>query len=298
MMNSRTLVCLSLLVTCIAQPVLAQLSAGLEANPKLAPMKTSVGTLPHGMHVKAEDILGRMHASIDDMQAHTYRLMAEERRLGDVYHRGEMKIAVQQKPLNIKLEILKPNEGAVVEYHAGKDKDEAVVTPKKWLPAVKFKRNIHGTLLRPGHYGINETSLTHIDEIIARIEEGFTQRGISEKGIRYWGSLQVNGVLCHKIELMDHDYRIVDYTVKHKDDVLKIASRQMVNPYKIRELNPEIKTYFDLTPGQVIQIPSSFARRCIIYVDVQEFLPRKLEIFDEKGWFERYSFYDIQATEG
>lgn|GEM_PF-3581539 len=245
--------------------------------------------------VKAKDVLHNMHENIYTIAAHSYRLQLEERRTGNVYHRGEMLINVKNEPLNIRMEVIKPNKGAVVEYNAKEDKSGAYITPKKWMPAVKFRRDINGTLLRPGHYSIDETSLGFIDNIIKQSEALFQKRGIYNKGVRYWGSLHVEGVACHKIELMDHEYKIINYRIRKGDNLIKIARKQVVNPYKIKELNPEIKTYYDVSPGQIIRIPSSYAKRCIVYVDTQNYLPRRLEVFDEEGWFERYSFFDIKV---
>lgn len=279
------------------QSLQAQLSASVKNDIQLVSINTDdlYENAPVYDVKEAKNILSLMHEHIYEMNAHSYRIKLEERRIGNPYHRGEILVSVVNRPLNVRMEVLAPNKGAVVEYNAQEDKDEAFVIPRKWAPSIKFKRDIHGSLLRPGHYSIDETSLNYIDQIIKRHEEQFIKRGIYRKGVRYWGNLHVDGVPCHKIEFMDQDYRISVYTVRQGDDLIKIARDKVINPYKIKELNPEIKTYYDVKPGQVIRIPTSYGKRCVIYVDSRNYLPRRLEIYDENGWFERYSFYDIQV---
>ncbi|RMG28712.1 MAG: DUF1571 domain-containing protein, partial [Bacteroidetes bacterium] len=187
-------------------------------NVQLASISVPVHHNPEKLHLKARGVLGLMHQHIYAMRAHSYRLKVEERRLGDKVHEGEMLISVKQAPLYVRLEILSPNKGAMVEYNAARDKRNALVTPRKWLPAFNFRRDIHGSLLRPGHYAITETSLNHIDGIIRQSEAQLRSRGIYEKSLRYWGQIQVEGRLCHKIELIDPDYHLYDYQVQKGED--------------------------------------------------------------------------------
>lgn len=275
----------------------AQLSASVNGQIQLISIKNDglYTNAPLNHTEKAKDILAMMHKSILKMRSHSYRLKLEERRIGNTYHKGEMLVSVRNHPLNVRMEVLAPNKGAVVEYNASEDKSEAFVTPRKWAPAIKFKRDIHGNLLRPGHYSIDETSLNFIGGIIKKSEALFTQRGIYQKGVRYWGQLHIEGVACHKIEFMDHEYRTTAYQVKKGESLISLARAKVINPYKIKELNPSIKTYYDVKPGQTILIPTSYAKKCVIYIDTENNLPRRLEIYDEQGWFERYSFFDIRS---
>lgn len=244
---------------------------------------------------EAQSILGRMHQSIERISEHSYRLQLKERKMDQSFHHGQMLIQVKNEPLKIRAELLGPNKGPLVEYDASKDLEGATVIPKQWLPAVKLRGDIHGDMLRKGHYAINETSLSYFDDIISRSEGNFQVNGTYEKSVRYAGSLAFQNLSCHKIELVDENYHIKNYRVKKGENLISISQKLLIPPFKIRELNPSIDSYYEVGEGQMIRVPSSYGKRCVIYIDSEEFLPRRLEVYDEQGTFEQYSFHDIQV---
>lgn len=106
---------------------------------------------------KADSLLSHMHNMLTGIEEHSYRLDLKERKFDKSFQKGQMLIRVQHKPLRIQAEVLGENKGPMVEYNAAEDLYEATIIPKKWLPAMKIKGDIHGSILRKGHYAINET---------------------------------------------------------------------------------------------------------------------------------------------
>ncbi|MDW3652185.1 MAG: LysM peptidoglycan-binding domain-containing protein [Bacteroidia bacterium] len=249
---------------------------------------------PSGIQ-RADDVLERMHTGLEKVYEHSYRLQLRERKLDRSFHQGQMLIQVKNNPLKIRAEILGPKKGLLVEYNAAEDMHEATIIPKQWLPAVKIKSDIHGDILRKGHYAINETSLNYFDKIIKRLEQKFKQKGDYGTYVKNVGLVATQGRSCFKIELSDPSFHIRNYTVKAGENLLDISKRLLIHPFKIRELNPQLDSYYELAAGRQIRIPSSYAKRCVIYIDNQEFLPRRLEVYDESGMFEQYSFHDIHV---
>ncbi|MEL6674846.1 MAG: LysM peptidoglycan-binding domain-containing protein [Bacteroidota bacterium] len=243
--------------------------------------------------LSAQNILGMMHQRIARIEAHDFRLKVEERWQGNHIHRGEVKVSAQLRPLQIRVELLKPEEGPLVEYPAENNPRLATVIPKKWLPALKFGRDIHGETLRKGHYAINETTFAFFDGLIRRMEQQFRMQGRYQESVRYLGTVQVAGKTCHRVEMIDAQYRLLPYEIQPGDDLIRLGKRLLLSPYKIRELNPQLSSYFDLKPGQILTLPSSYSRRTILLIDAQKMVPRVLEVYDEKGRFERYCFEDI-----
>ncbi|MEZ4827903.1 MAG: LysM peptidoglycan-binding domain-containing protein [Bacteroidia bacterium] len=242
---------------------------------------------------EAGKILQSMHEQIRSISHHSYHLKVEERRTDHSIHQAEMLVSVQNEPLKVQLEPLKPNKGALIEYDAASNSREAVVTPSKWVPAVRFSEDIHGKMLRRGHYAINETTLAFFDRVVSQLEETFVQKEVYGQSVRYPGDETVEGLACYRIELFDPTYTINTYTVKEGESLISIARKQRVNPYKIRELNPEIEDYYQISPGQRIRIPSSYCKRCVVLVDKTQFLPRRMEVYDEKGCFEKFVFSQL-----
>lgn len=244
---------------------------------------------------EAQDILGRMHQNIHSISAHSYRLDLKERKLDQSYHQGQMLIRVRNKPLQVWAELLGPEKGPLVAYDASQDAEEATITPKQWLPAVKIKGNIHGDILRRGHYAISETSLSYFDEIISRSEDYFQLKGNYDHSVRYAGTLSIGRQVCHKIELIDHEYHIRNYQVKAGENLIEVSKKLLIPAFKIRELNPRIDSYHEELEGQSIRVPSFYGKRCVIYIDSEQYLPRRMEVYDEKGTFEAYNFLDIEV---
>ena len=79
--------------------------------------------------------------------------------------------------------------------------------------------------------------------------------------------------------------------------MIDISQKLLIPPFKIRELNPGIESYYEVGEGQSIRVPSSYGKRCVIYIDSDQYLPRRLEVHDENGTFEQYSFHDIHVKE-
>ncbi|MDX2247162.1 MAG: DUF1571 domain-containing protein [Bacteroidia bacterium] len=245
------------------------------------------------LETEAGKILHSMHQNIQDINFHSYRLKVEERRTDNTIHEAEMLIEVQNRPLKVQVEAIKPNKGTLIQYDETANTDEAVVIPSKWVPAVKFNEDIHGKVLRRGHYAVTETSLCYFDKVIRRLEETFVQNEAYGENVRYLRDEMVEGLPCYRIELSDPSYRIVSYTVKEGENLITIARKKLINPYKIRELNPAIEDYYNIHAGQVIRIPTSYCKRCVVLLDKKHFLPRQMEIYDEKGCFERFVFSEL-----
>jgi len=246
---------------------------------------------------EAQSILGRMHDTLEQVAEHSYRLQLKERKMDKSYHEGQMLIRVKNEPLQIWAEILGPDKGPLVEYNAKEDLTAATIIPKKCLPAIKIKGDIHGDLLRRGHYAINETSLMYFDEIISRTEGYFHQKGKYESSVRYLGRIALQGRTCHKIEIIDREYHIKNYRVLKGENLIDISKKLLIPAFKIRELNPGIESYYEVGEGESIKVPSSYGKRCVIYIGSQQYLPRRLEVFDDKGVFEQYSFHDIEIRD-
>ena len=73
--------------------------------------------------------------------------------------------------------------------------------------------------------------------------------------------------------------------------VWAIGKKLAISEYKIKELNDigdEVK------PGQVIKIPSSYAKKTTLYIDKTNYLPIYHKMEDEKGIYEIYEFKSLK----
>jgi len=92
------------------------------------------------------------------------------------------------------------------------------------------------------------------------------------------------------------EWRYVPYTVLNGEDLNAIGKKQMVSEYMILHANEAVDDYDDVKAGQEIQIPILYAKRTILYVDKQYFLPIRQEMYDDKGLFEIYEFHNLKVN--
>ena len=65
----------------------------------------------------------------------------------------------------------------------------------------------------------------------------------------------------------------------------------------IVEKNTKLKDYFDiLKKGQVLKVPSAYAKHVTLYIDQLYFLPISVKINDDKGLFEQYDYFFMQVN--
>ena len=240
---------------------------------------------------KARHILADMYQQIHSSSAHSYLLESYERDMDNKTRHARMKIFVSDnQPLRVKAEVLYPDKGPLIEYDERKNKDEALLTPKKWIPYVNFHADIHGSILRRGHHAINETSLHAFASMIQRCES----EGKQPMEIQYKGLHRLNGKSCHLVELTSMNYQIHQYKIKAGENFISLGHKLNVSPFKILALNPQFSDYFEANTGELIRIPSNYARRCQIYIQADNHLPYQINVFDELGLFEQYTFTDIK----
>ena len=64
----------------------------------------------------------------------------------------------------------------------------------------------------------------------------------------------------------------------------------------ILDINESVDDYYDIKPGQIIKIPNDYASKMIMFVDKEFILPLVMEVYDEKGVFERYEYKKLQLN--
>jgi hypothetical protein len=149
-------------------------------------------------------------------------------------------------------------------------------------PKGKKVRNNH-------HHTIYETGFNYFVSVI----NDLLKSHYNELLLSYDGEEMIHNKLCHKITIVDDSFKYIKYTVKPGENLSSIANRLFINDYMILELNPEIDYYNDVKPGQVIKIPSVYAKRMILYLDKKLMLPIQIDIYDDKGLYAGYSYLNL-----
>ena len=248
--------------------------------------------------LSSRDIITGMLGAIDNTRTLAYTFRSYERLKDGKNFYTEMVTKVNLSPLKVyALTNSEPNEGVEVLYVQGNWEGKAFVNPGNWLPNVKLnpfggrmRENQHHTLLDSG-FGL-----------LAGIIRNAIRRADTEKPgqfdtyCRYEGDITWEGKQCYKITIDDPTFTYIDYTVQAGDDVDKIAKRNYICGYLIIEKNPAVKDLEGMNPGMKIKLPSSYAKKTVLYIDKQNNLPIVQLMYDEVGQFEKYEFHKLQVN--
>ena len=193
---------------------------------------------------------------------------------------------LNRKPFNIYLRQEFPKEGVEVLCRA--DRDKATVNPNSF-PWVNLNLDPYGSLMRRNqHHTVYDSGFDLMTSILLKELAGLT--GDASERVKYFGTKMNDNRLVHHIEFINSTYRILDYIVMRDEDIIDIAKKLNINEYYILELNKGVDFYDDVKVGQVIKLPSHYASRMTLFVDVEYMLPLVIWAYDDKGLFEKYAY--------
>lgn len=239
--------------------------------------------------LSCKEVVLKLINAIGAVEGLKYNLKITERTKGK-YNYFSSSVKLNRSPRKLYLS----TNGIEVLWVQGTNKGNALVKPNSF-PYVNLNLDPMGNLMRDGqHHTINEMGFDYFGNIIA-----FNVLKTEHKFDDYF-KLEpdeiLNGKPCYKFTINNPDFKFVDYTVKSGENLVTIARRLHVGEYMILEHNKQIDGYKDVKPGQVIKVPSDYAKHVVIYVDKQSFLPVGSRIHDDKGLYEQYDYFNLQVN--
>ncbi len=199
-------------------------------------------------------------------------------------------IKLENNPYRIYYRQDYPHKGIEILYTENNNK--ALVNPNgfPWvninLPPLSSQLRVkqHHTLFHPGFEYLVDVIKYLIDK---------NKNNINNL-IEYKGTILWNNINCYKLTLSNPEFKYVKYTVKNNETIDDIADKFYISSYMILEINRNIDNYEDVTEGQQIVIPNTYAKQMTMYIDAKRKIPLVLKIYDDKGLFEHYEFYNIK----
>jgi len=237
-----------------------------------------------------KEIVLKSLKSIKEIKGLKYHLKITERgKKGYNYYESAVKF--NRNPRLIYLYI----KGIEVLWLQGKNDGRALVKPNSF-PFFNLNLDPMGNLMRQDqHHTLNEMGYDYfagiIQNTVDRLEDKF------DSYFEFEGEERINGRPCYKININNRDFGYTDYTIGENESITSIARKFHIAEYMILEKNPKFNDYFDiLKKGQVIKIPTWYAKTVTIYIDVLYFLPISIKASDDKGLFEEYNYYFLQVN--
>lgn len=240
--------------------------------------------------VKPAKILAHMFDTIKSIKTLRVHINATERtNAGFLTAQSEIKLQSAPRRLYFinrekKLEIL---------YNPSETSNKALVKPHVF-PYLTMSLDPTGNLMRKNqHYTINELGYEFIGTSMS-LTLSKDKDGINN--MKYIGVVAKNGYSCYLMQYENKNYEYTEYTVHAKETVSSIAIKLCVNDYLLRDKNNLLNDFGYLKKGKKLLVPTLYCKKAILYIDQKMYLPVSISLYDDKGLFENYDFYNIEIN--
>lgn len=240
--------------------------------------------------LSSKEILDRMFASIKKVHSLTFTLKKKER-IGTVLNYGEQKVKFTTSPKRVYTEIIIPNKGVELIYVEGLNNNMGYLNPNGF-PYINLNLSPYSGPLRKGnHHTLHEVGFQYISDIVSHI---YDQAGSDFNRIFLTeGSIFFENKNCYKLIIDYIPFKYIPYTVLPNETVTDIGYKLFISDYMILQLNKNIKDYEDVKAGQIIMVPTAYAKKTVLYIDKITNMPVVQMMYDEKGLIAQYEFHNL-----
>lgn len=197
-------------------------------------------------------------------------------------------VKLNRAPNEVYIRQLSPKEGVEVLLNPSQSK-KAVVNLNSF-PWVNLYLDPEGSLMRRNqHHMVYDSGFDLMMSILkTELASKNPYQSLNRGPDTEW-----NGKKMYSLEFRNNDYKLVDYTVQGNEKVDDIAAKLNVNAYSILEFNDEVDGYSDVNPGQIIKVPSHYAKSIELLISQETYLPLVTKVFDDMGLYEKYEYNSI-----
>lgn len=239
-------------------------------------------------------IVNKMLKAIEEHKGCSYTMRSEERlvNMKSGLRDGNIltKINITPRKTYMKM-VTDPNMGTEILYAEGERNNKALVNPGKFLPTLKL--NPYSTLLtKDQHHTLLSVGFTFVGKIVAEGVRKADAREKFDEVFKYVGDVTWNNRNCYKLVIEDPTYTTVTYTAQKGENMFNIGAKLLIPEYSMVEMDG-VKNFEEDLGGKTLKIPSSYAKKTVMYIDKENFFPIFQEVSDDKGIFERYTFFNL-----
>lgn len=241
----------------------------------------------------AKPIVMQSIAAMKQVKTAFGRIQKSERVDGKMV-KGDLIFKMQDKPYKVYLYNVTPDEGTEVLYADGWNNNKVYIHPNKF-PYINLSfAPFSGILLKDKHHSVFDVGFRYT---LAVIEHVLAQHGDDfDKYVSLQKEVVWEGRPCYVVQIDYPEYAFVDYTVLEGEHLLNLDQKLRVPAYKVLDINPGVKDFFDVKPGQVIKVPNVYARKVHFFIDKENLLPIVQIVYDELGLFEKYEYVKLDVN--
>jgi len=251
-----------------------------------------IGIMSFSSNIFAEtidEIVKKADAAMKNVKTCSYDFYSQERFKNGKIIKSYIQFKIQESPVKkTYANSIEPQKAQLIYIPSVQSKvkvKKGPFTPNLELTSGLLMSEQHQTIDRAGFGRVRKVLMTSID---ARKGQDLN------KFAKITGSVNYDGKDCYRIEIIDPDYKIVEHTVTAtQTSVWKLGEQLAIPEYRIKELNGLGKD--ELTPGQKIKIPTSYAKKTIIYLDKASYLPLYQRMEDDLGMYETYEMKNLKV---
>jgi hypothetical protein len=243
----------------------------------------------------ARAIMDKMIASMDNILTVSARVKRLERLADGEMVTGEMEFKAMFEPrLKAYVRIKSPREGTEVLYVDGWNDNNALINTNGF-PWINVSLDPEGsTMMDKQHHSLRCIGFRFTEGVVKHVYKRHTND--FDEHVIYMGQQKWYNRTTHVVKIVYDDYGSDKYTVQGDENLSQIERKIFVPAAKILEMNPGMDDYWDLKPGQVINVPTVYGKESIFMIDTETFLPIVQIINDEKGLFEKYEYHDVKVN--
>jgi LysM repeat protein len=239
------------------------------------------------------DITRRFIDNTRTIRTLEYKLDKQERIEGKMIRQVTL-TRLTKSPFKVYVRQSHPKDGVEVLYVSGQNNNKATVNTNGF-PWVNVKLDpMEGMMREDQHHTIFQSGFAHVATILEYICNKYADQ--LDQMVINKGLVTHDGRSCYAISFENPHFKFIDYTVKQGETLVDIAKRYHLSEYMILERNTNVKSYDDVKAGQVIQIPNDYSPKMLLYVDSERFLPLLMEVYDDKGLYEKYVYSNISVN--
>ncbi len=237
-------------------------------------------------------LINKMVEAVAKVKSYQFTMVTKERKLDNTYHYGKSLNKVMVNPYSVYMKILaEKNNGVEVLYNPAKYGKVSVLNAGKFIPDMKLDP-LGGMMRKDQHHTIIEGGFRYSVDLLNSIKN---QLGANfDVMAKVESDILFNDRLCYRMTLNDDDFGYVKYVLKDKESLYSLANQKKISEFLIVYHNKNVSDYSDFEAGKVIEIPTAFAKKAIIYIDKISLHAIGIEMYDEIGLFEKYEFQEVK----
>lgn len=253
--------------------------------------------LSAALQLQAQDpvvIMDRMKAAINRMNQSSFDLYSKER-FGEKYIKKRLTFRVQENPRKVYMK--DKDTGVEMLYVKGWNNNKAYINPNGF-PWVNVSLSIYDSkVVAENHHTIHDAGLGFVNVLLNGFESTVEKAGKDRSTLyTYGGTVEFDGRPCHKIYMEPPtEFKYVSYTTDSDQSLVQLSRRIVASDYLIKEKN-NISHHRTIKKGTTLQVPNAYAKKVVVYIDKETYMPVVQMLYDERGLFEKFEYTNIRSS--